>query len=235
MASDRTAELFDAVYANLDDDGARLVLADHLSQLGDPRGELIALQCAAEPTAEQRARTEHLLAHHGWRWLRQGGLEVMSSRYERGFPVAVELTVDQKSEGAPAWRTIREVVLVNQRFVATPLRHPVCANVRVVHHVDPRTLQYLTNEGATLPYEELSFLDTDGAFVWLAHRWTMFPALRRLELTYARDLGAVRAFLSDHPLDRLTIREFLPEHLTLVGERLRQIASRGGKIEATWP
>ncbi|MEO8551940.1 MAG: TIGR02996 domain-containing protein [Kofleriaceae bacterium] len=234
MASDRTAELFDAVYANLDDDAARLVLADHLSQLGDPRGELIALQCVVEPTAEQHARAEHLLAHHASRWLRAAGLQVVASRYERGFPVAVELTIDPRSAGAPVWRTIREVVLVNQHAAATPLRHPVCACVRVVHHVDPRTLQYLTNQGGPLPYEELSVADTSGAFVWLAQRWTLFPALRRLELTFARDLAAVRSFLSDHPLDRLTIHELLPEHRTLVGPGLRELASRRG-IEATWP
>ena len=51
----RTAELLAAVYANLADDGPRLVLADHLAELGDPRGELIALQCQGTPLTAEAA------------------------------------------------------------------------------------------------------------------------------------------------------------------------------------
>lgn len=38
-------ELFRAILANLDDDGPRLVFSDALQRVGDPRGELIAIQC----------------------------------------------------------------------------------------------------------------------------------------------------------------------------------------------
>src|SRR4051794_23378873 len=38
-------ELFERIRANLDDDDPRLVYADALQDLGDPRGELIAVQC----------------------------------------------------------------------------------------------------------------------------------------------------------------------------------------------
>ncbi|HLL22455.1 MAG TPA: TIGR02996 domain-containing protein, partial [Kofleriaceae bacterium] len=61
-----------AIAADPDDDEQRLVLADALMQRGDPRGELIALQCAiarAEPAPDElTSRVDALLAAHGAAW-----------------------------------------------------------------------------------------------------------------------------------------------------------------------
>ncbi|MEJ7603766.1 MAG: TIGR02996 domain-containing protein [Kofleriaceae bacterium] len=48
--------LLDAIYTTPEDDGPRLVYADALLERGDPRGELIALQCRRELDRHQRAR-----------------------------------------------------------------------------------------------------------------------------------------------------------------------------------
>lgn len=64
------------VLAHPDDDRPRLVYADYLQQRGDPRGELIAVQCAAAKLAEGdpgaaplSARAEELLEKHQREWV----------------------------------------------------------------------------------------------------------------------------------------------------------------------
>ena len=86
--------LLQAVRERPDDDGPRLVLADWLSERGDPRGELIVLQCRLarmdRDDDERRwieARARELLAAHEDEW--RGSiveLPTVSSGYlERGF------------------------------------------------------------------------------------------------------------------------------------------------------
>ena len=91
------AALLAAVLASPDDDGPRLVLADHLMQRGDPRGELIAVQCrlssgdaAAADRIELEARERSLLAEHQVEWLRPLGLEPSRAGWRRGFVERVQ-------------------------------------------------------------------------------------------------------------------------------------------------
>jgi uncharacterized protein (TIGR02996 family) len=78
-----------AVLAAPDDDAPRLVYADWLQQRHDPRGELIAVQCAlgARPgDAALRKREEELLAQHGEAWA--AALEALGADgcvWHRGF------------------------------------------------------------------------------------------------------------------------------------------------------
>lgn len=64
-ASDvRTERKFIAdIVADSESDGPRLVYADWLTERDHPRGELIVLQCAKDPTAAQKARIAELIAH----------------------------------------------------------------------------------------------------------------------------------------------------------------------------
>lgn len=55
-------KLLDAIYANLADDAPRLVYADHLQEAGDPRGELIAVQC-------ELARLGYAVKPASWDWI----------------------------------------------------------------------------------------------------------------------------------------------------------------------
>ena len=73
-----------------DDDRPRLVYADWLLARGDPRGELIQIQCAragqgyrARPDLQRREL--ELLREHGERWLAEVGLEEHEGAFRRGF------------------------------------------------------------------------------------------------------------------------------------------------------
>jgi uncharacterized protein (TIGR02996 family) len=85
VASDREAELLEAVFADPEADAPRIVYMDFLQQQGDPRGELIALQLAGKDLQRQR----ELLALHAETWL--GDAAQLIDRapaaydFERGF------------------------------------------------------------------------------------------------------------------------------------------------------
>ena len=85
MANDREAELLEAVYADPEADGPRIVYMDFLQQRGDPRGELIALQLAGKDLHRQR----ELLDLHAEAWLGDAAVFIESSPsrfdFERGF------------------------------------------------------------------------------------------------------------------------------------------------------
>lgn len=114
------AALLEPVLADPDDDRVRLVLADALIELGDPRGELIAVQCAvaSNPNQKLRAREQELLQAHREKWfgplehfLRERGAHEYVVR--RGFVdhVRVQLQgrpgeVDQLFAVAPTLRSL---------------------------------------------------------------------------------------------------------------------------------
>ena len=87
-------ELYADVYANPDDDGPRLVLADALLERGDPRGELIMLQFKRRDGQLDDAghsREKELLKKHAKQWLGplapviSWGKGYAGSTFERGF------------------------------------------------------------------------------------------------------------------------------------------------------
>ncbi len=108
------AALLADVYAHPDEDGPRLVYADFLEEKGDPRAELIQLQCA-EPSAAHDKRVRALLEQHGKRWL--GSLApVIGAKFEfrRGFlakaVVKLKNAVEAERFGHdPAWATVEEI------------------------------------------------------------------------------------------------------------------------------
>lgn len=94
---DRAAEAMRArlvaeVVAHPEDDGPRLVLADWLLEQGDPRGELIQVQCrhASAPAGALAARANQLIAEHGVRWSSHLLPDAGRPVFERGFVARVE-------------------------------------------------------------------------------------------------------------------------------------------------
>jgi len=81
------AELWAAVYANPTEHAPRQVLADFLLEREDPRGELIALQLAAEKTPAAIKREQALLKAHVTEWLGPIAPVVTKSSvvFSRGF------------------------------------------------------------------------------------------------------------------------------------------------------
>jgi uncharacterized protein (TIGR02996 family) len=126
FASDRTreqtdtkreADFLEAIYAAPDDDTPRAVFADWLTERGDPRGELIALQLAGASTEKTRKREASLLKKHGKAWV--GDLETGLSKhgrvFERGFLARAVLDTDGHPKTPPkvfsdvAWATVWSV------------------------------------------------------------------------------------------------------------------------------
>ncbi len=107
------------IAASYDDDAPRLVYADHLQSLGDPLGELIAVQCELarieswEPRAAAlREREETLLLTYRPRWLPKVGPEIQCT-FRRGFVERVDLepgvqraAIEHLMQHAPLIRTL---------------------------------------------------------------------------------------------------------------------------------
>lgn len=104
----RGASLFAAVCASPEDDGPRMVLADHLQEQGDPRGEYIAVVLnGGDP-----ARRDELFEHHS-RWIAPLAhvIPVGGAWFSRGFLTAVDVYVTDAEQreavrGADAWGTV---------------------------------------------------------------------------------------------------------------------------------
>lgn len=78
--------------ATPDDDALRMVYGDWLTEQGDPRGELVTLQCrrlqlarANQPIDDLAAAEQALIAKHGDVWAEQIHSYVEGHTYDRGF------------------------------------------------------------------------------------------------------------------------------------------------------
>jgi uncharacterized protein (TIGR02996 family) len=103
------AALWDEVLKRPDDDTPRRVLADLLQQQGNPRGELIALQCQLAPIPEDERglvelelqdRCKKLIIEHGLEWLPAWPIDITPD-FERGFPHHLSIASHAFSEAAP--------------------------------------------------------------------------------------------------------------------------------------
>ncbi|WNZ60906.1 TIGR02996 domain-containing protein [Myxococcus sp. MxC21-1] len=151
-ATARSAPLRESLLARVaahpDDDGPRLVLADHLLEQGDPLGELITLQCLPQ---RDEVRITRLLEVHGNRWAALLGPCVMhqSVRLERAFPVAVTVAMGPNwrllPPPGPCWSTVREVDWSGTGYAAQAacLAHPHLRHVTVLRQVNARLARRL--------------------------------------------------------------------------------------------
>lgn len=90
-------KLLAQILANPDDEQARLVYADWLTENGDPRGELITVQCslAAAKSADKRklaVREKQLLAKHARTWSKEAMQDAKEYEIRRGFVAMVKMT-----------------------------------------------------------------------------------------------------------------------------------------------
>jgi uncharacterized protein (TIGR02996 family) len=123
--------LLDAVIAEPDADGPRLVYADWLQHYGDVvRGELIAVQCALarlDNIAEHnrlKTRDFELVEHHGNTWCAEVGIgdvrnnwhpSVWAADFQRGFIEAIEMPAHAFASVVPplfALEPVRELRLI---------------------------------------------------------------------------------------------------------------------------
>jgi hypothetical protein len=118
-------KLLAAVYEDLTSDATRMVLADRLLELGDLRGEMMALQLArAHSGAPATLRERELIAQHGATWL--GRLAECLSTYEfrRGFlattGVADSASMWPRWYEHPAWATVEELETGSPTLLLSP-------------------------------------------------------------------------------------------------------------------
>lgn len=193
------SELFAAVVARPDDDLPRRVLADALSDEGDPQGELIVLQlerARGNDTKAGRARETKLLAQHRERFL-DGLAQVVrpvGQQFERGFLSRAKL--QQALPAHPLSRLLEEV-----QFTA--------------EGVEGNAQLDALKAARGIPLEQVQTL------------FAQAPRLERLELTRFEALPAVRGALGVLPkLRELTLRVGGPVELVvpaLAGEPLFQV------------
>jgi uncharacterized protein (TIGR02996 family) len=118
-------DLLAAVYEDLASDSSRMVLADRLIELGDPRGEMIALQLARARTgAPATPRERELIAQHGSAWTKPLSKCFVSYGFRRGFLATAVLDDRTMLSPAwyehPAWATVEELETGNATLLLSP-------------------------------------------------------------------------------------------------------------------
>lgn len=184
--------LFESVYAEPDDDGARVALADRLTEAGDPRGEFIALQLARHARGGRPTKREReLLSENGTRWL--GELVPILGNdavFERGF-LAQATTAERGSAGLahrfpllpsgsgtqPEWSTVRRLSVWRHAHTGTHglLRGARMLALRELCDAGPGDVRDLA-DGPNRVLERLDLLRVRLSAWWGA----MFHALERL-------------------------------------------------------
>ncbi|MFY1824522.1 TIGR02996 domain-containing protein [Myxococcus fulvus] len=151
-AAARSAPLRESLLAHVaahpDDDGPRLVLADHLLEQGDPLGELITLHCLPQ---QDEVRLTRLREVHGNRWTALLGPCVVHQgvRLERAFPVAVTVAMGPSwrllPPPGPLWSTVQEIDWSGTGYAAQAdwLAHPHLRHVTVLRQVNARMARRL--------------------------------------------------------------------------------------------
>lgn len=171
-------ELLSQIHREPDNDDARRVYADWLVEQGNPRGELIHLQCeraAGRGTGAMARREGQLLKEHKKDWL--DGLERVARNehieFERGFVASIALGPDRAPLGAtvelPIWSQIREVA-----FLGPNAR---CVSVAATEYYHPQPHQWLHEMPVWARLERVELAGALGQSLqvimsWLAQRAT---------------------------------------------------------------
>lgn len=170
MATQRTVS-FDAVYANPDDDGPRLVAGDALLELNDPRGELIA---------EQRRRTDkgnlkpskrerELAKKHAVDWLGPLNGVLRQPTFRLGFLSSAALKGGKHDweplAALPEWRTIEKLLLgaVSSEQALELLAIPQLVSLREVSAVDVTLIEAVAKRVGPLRWTKLVNVSPFGA------------------------------------------------------------------------
>jgi len=142
-------DLIETIRANPGDLSVRAIYADWLTERGDPRGELITLQLAQDPTEDQRRRERALLAERAAEWLGPIAPALVDgfTTFRNGFLAAarVDLARALKLLDAAEWATLEELWLSvdEEPFPVTLIDAPALRGLRFVAGVWPHQLRDL--------------------------------------------------------------------------------------------
>ena len=181
--SDAIDALFAAVWANPEDDATRLVLADALLAIGDPRGELIHLQFSDR---HDEGAARRLLQRHGMTWLGALRGNVIPLAYEKGFLASCMVTDAEGAAGCGEWGTVHTVQL--QDVAHLPLLEGM-AILRAVIHAEPEIVAKLVKLPVAWRLEALGATESQPLAV--AH--TALECLPRLRIAEAPAFRLSRA------------------------------------------
>ena len=191
-AGKQADELLAQVLANPSDDGARAVLADALVELGDPRGELLALQLAP-PTPESTRRASAIIKAHRDALLGPLADIVMDGVFERGFLTRARLkhasgprvaNAIAATVGDPLWATVEHLEGPGDEQVAL---HPVMRSLRSIAD-SSAPLAVLAQKLPQLERVARFELDADDVDLMLG---ASFPCLRELDVAINTGATAV--------------------------------------------
>lgn len=254
-----TRRLLESVWTVPGGDTPRQVLADSLTERGDPRGEFIALQFAherGELTLARRERMGQLLAAAGRRWF--DGLDgqvAPTAVFRRGFLSEVQLAVREPDPSLRAWRTVGVLHTGSLALSLTPLlRGGNTAGISDLLAVRGETFLELarSGDGLALSRVELVLLPSRvpappkpriatlrlGADVEEAVAW--FLASPLVETTAELELEVSRA---PHFTGGALVLERPPSRLPRAGALLAELDRRAPKLQrvtivsgaAHWP
>ncbi len=179
------AEVLAAVRADPGNEALRLVAADRLGELGDPRGEFITLQLQRQRGAQTPAgleRERFLRQKHGAQWLGALAAHVVKSEaeFELGFPARVTTLANRiykAREAAPLdeWATVREV-----RFGAVSYFGPSMRHLALASGVETFGLRCLLELDPLPPLEVIDVYATGAVCQGAPREWTWLELLPRL-------------------------------------------------------
>lgn len=153
--TDAAEALLRAAHEAPGDDAPRQVLADALTERGDPRGEFLSLQFAQARGEATMAQVEHarrLLAASGTRWF--DGLQgqvAPRAVFRRGLLAEVQLATRTPDPTCAAWRTVEVLDCGGLALsLADFLRHPNLSSVRALRSLRGDSFAALAREGRGL-------------------------------------------------------------------------------------
>ncbi len=197
-----TDALLRQILADPTDAALRSVYADALMAAGDPRGELIAIECAP-PTPEGMRRRAELRAEHAKRWW---GLPAHCVRTRGGFVEGIAGTVEELEAAAPVFarEPVTDVEVTIERHDSNVLGHaPWLESVRrlaVRRMLLRQDLAALCRQplGA-----RLESLDATGAMPHVFALEAALPRCRRLVLAHCPLGRTLTTLLRWHHLNQL--------------------------------
>jgi uncharacterized protein (TIGR02996 family) len=229
---EQAARLRASLVARSDDDQLHRVYADLILEHGDPRGELIILQCeraAGRATRASLRREKELLARHEVDWL--GPVADALRRDGRGWARGFlrQVVVRRHAAGRlahavkhPEWAMVREVTLDRQRAMTAP-GLAALSRLRVLHFLGAPFLSQLP-DAPGLETLTVELTSTDDLAETAALALARFPQVRDLGLA-VESVHSVEALLSVAGLSRLARLRLLVAG-DRVGERLARACGR---------
>jgi uncharacterized protein (TIGR02996 family) len=176
-----TDALWQAVYADPDDEGTLAVLADALQLAGDPRGEVIALQLApGDDDPAQAEQLGRLIASCGAAWLGPLTQVTGAASFELGAVRRLELASERKAHhdswdaltADPALATVRDLLPgnVDSDVYARFITSQAMRSLARIEIFDPRSLAALPHAVPSITHVACVFANVDEVIAALSHR-----------------------------------------------------------------